>query len=66
MKYSVLIEETVSEEFEVVADSREQAQDIAIDKYKSGEFVLEPGIVTQKKVCILPEDDSKNTEWNEF
>ena len=66
MKYSVLIEETVSKEFEVEADSREQAQKIAIDKYKSSEFVLESGNVIQKKVCVLSEDDSKNAEWIEF
>ena len=66
MKYSILIEETVSETFEVEADSEEQAQKIAIDKFRNSEFVLDPGNVTQKKVCVLPEDDSKNTEWIEF
>lgn len=66
MKYSVLIEETISEKFAVEADSEEQAREIATDKYKKCEFVLEPGNVTQRKMCVVSEDASENVDWTEF
>lgn len=41
--YSILIEETVSQSFEIMADSQEEALRIAEQKYKKAEIVLEPG-----------------------
>ncbi len=49
-KYTITIEETISEDFEVIAESSEQAQAIAIEKYESGEFVLEPGNLIHKQI----------------
>lgn len=41
--YSILIEETVSQSFEIMADSQEEALRIAEQKYNKAEIVLEPG-----------------------
>ncbi len=43
MKYKINIQETVSEEFEIEANSEEEALRKAQELYKRGEIVLEPG-----------------------
>ena len=43
MKYTITIEETIAKDFEVEADSAKEAYETAEQKYKSGEFVLDPG-----------------------
>lgn len=63
--YSIVIEETVSKSFIVMASSKKQALAIAEDKYKTGEFVLDPGEVHQRKMAVIePENDE--LEWNEL
>ena len=37
-KFSVIIEEVISQNFEIEAESEEQAEKIAIAKYKAGEI----------------------------
>lgn len=65
MKYIITIEEMVSEDFEVEAKNAEEAMNIAEEKYKKCEFVLEPGNLTFKQMAIIsPESDA--TEWTEF
>lgn len=64
-KYTVTIEETISEDFEVQANSAEQALGIAARKYKGGEFVLCPGELTYKQICVSS-PESEITEWSEF
>ena len=59
-KFCVVIEETISEEFEIESDSKEDAIKNAIEKYKSGEFVLNPGNLESKKIYI------DNDDWIEF
>ncbi len=64
-KYTVTIEEMVSQGFEVEADSAEEAMRIAEEKYDSGEFVLEPGELVAKQMAITS-PDNEATEWKEF
>ena len=64
-KYTVAIEETVVEEFSILAESEQEAIDIAIKKYKTGEFVLSPGEVQFHKISVV-EPSSKAVEWFEF
>lgn len=65
MKFVICIEEMVSEEFEVEAETPDRALEIAEEKYNSGEFVLEPGNLVSKQMCItFPGDEC--TEWIEF
>lgn len=64
-KYSVVIEETISQEFEVDAESKDDAISKAIEKYQSGEFVLSPGNLESKKILIVDEN-SEFDDWIEF
>jgi len=64
-KYTVTIEETVSEDFEIVAESEQEALEIAKQKYNSGEFVLAPGFVQRKQMAVFLEDEIQ-TEWMDF
>lgn len=64
-KYNVVIEETVSKTFEVIAYDENQAKSIAAEKYKSGEFVLAPGELTAKQIQVSNNDDIL-IEWEEF
>ncbi|MCQ2049875.1 MAG: DpnD/PcfM family protein [Candidatus Saccharibacteria bacterium] len=43
MKYTITIEETVAKDFEIEARGADEAYEIAERKYKSGDFVLDPG-----------------------
>ena len=54
-KYNVTIEETVVGQFEVIASSKEDAINIARDKYRKCEFVNEPGDLVDKKFYIMDE-----------
>ncbi len=64
-KFTIVIEETVSELFEIEADNAMQAMEIAKEKYKKGEFVLSPGEVITKQMAITS-PESEATEWDEF
>ena len=59
------IEEMVSQEFKVLASTADEAIEIAISKYKTGEFVLEPGNPICKQISIS-EPKHEVTEWMEF
>ena len=64
-EYIITIEETVSQEFIVAAESEEEAMEIAEQNYNEGIFVLEPGNLTSKQMmCENPDGDV--TEWVEF
>ncbi len=64
-KFFITIEETISQVFEIDADNPEQAKKLAIKQYNTGEFVLTPGELLDKKIQI---SDNKNslTDWEEF
>jgi len=64
-KFTLVIEETVAQKFEVIADDAEKAMEIALDKYREGEFVLEHSEVHHKQIAVMnPEGEA--TEWIEF
>ena len=65
-KFKIIIEEHVSEEFEVEAENMEEAFNIAEKKYYSGEFVLEPGNVSYKLMSGEIVDRKESIEWIEF
>ena len=64
MKTTVTIEEHISQAFEVEADTLEEAMQIAEDKYRSGEFVVENANVTAR--LMIAENNYEATEWEEF
>ena len=61
--YKIGIEEIVSAVLEVEAEDSEQALEIAKEKYRLGEFVLEPGELQSKNIAVL---EPESTEWKEF
>jgi len=63
--YRVIIEEIMSEEFELDAESEKEAISKAMDAYKSGEFVLEPGNFEYAQLKVIDEND-KCSEWIEI
>ena len=65
MKYTITIEETVAKDFEVEANSADGAYETAEQKYKSGEFVLDPGECQFRQIAITAPSDEA-TEWREF
>ena len=65
MKYTITIEETNAKDFEIEAESAEEAYEIAEQKYKSGEFVLDPG-ERQFKQIVITNPSKEATEWREF
>ncbi len=65
MKFFVNIEETVNGIFEVEANSKDEAFDIAREKYQNCEFVNEPGKLTYVQASVMTSDgEFKN--WKEF
>lgn len=64
-KYTITIEEMVSENFEVEAATADEAMEIAEQKYRDGEFVLEPGNLVCTQMAITnPSEEA--TEWTEI
>ena len=66
MKFLVNIEEVVCETFEVDAESMEEAQRIVIRAYESGEIVLEPGELVEKRIAVFDEATNEWSEHEEF
>lgn len=65
MKYIITIEETVAKDFEVEANSADEAYETAEQKYKDGEFVLDPGECQFRQIAVtVPNGEA--TEWKEF
>lgn len=65
MKYIITIEETIAKDFKVEANSADEAYETAERKYKSGEFVLDPGECQFRQIAITAPSDEA-TEWREF
>lgn len=65
MKYTITIEETATKDFEVEANSADEAYEMAEQKYKSGEFVLDPGECQFKQIAVTKPSE-ETTEWREF
>lgn len=63
-KYKIAIEETVVDEFDIYANSAEDAMRIAEEKYKNGEIILSPGECQCSKMAII-KPDNEATEWTE-
>ena len=63
--YTIAIEETIVEEFEIEANDFGEALDIAAEKYRKGEIVLYPREVQFKQMAVL-KPDCESTEWVEF
>ena len=58
------MEEHSSQAFEVEADTLEEAMQIAEDKYRSGESVLDNPYATSR--LMMSENNYEYSEWSEF
>lgn len=65
MKFTIVIEEMVSDAFEIEAVDAEEAMMIAEEQYNRGEIVLTPGHLVAKQMSIIS-PDNEATEWIEF
>ena len=63
--YKIIIEETISDEFAVTAASEEDAVKTAIERYKSGELVLSPGNLLEKKIAVM-NNQNEAADWITF
>lgn len=64
-KFKIIIEEFVSDEFVVYANSEEEAINKAIKNYYDCKFVLDSGCVTFKQLFIEHKDNKKD-KWIPF
>lgn len=64
--FYIMIEETISECFEVYAANIDEARQMAEDTYNNGEFILSPGNITDKKVYAINKDINLEKGWIEF
>ena len=64
--FKITIEETVSETFDIEAETMEEAMEIAERDYKNGYLVLEPGNLIAKQMMAEDEETDETTEWVEF
>lgn len=64
-KFTIAIEETVVDEFEIVAENEKEALKIAEDKYKNGDIGLCPGELQCKQMAIIP-SSGDIMEWHKF
>ncbi len=65
MKYLIALEEINVKNFELEVNSLEETYEIAERKYKSGDFVLEPGECQFRQMKVIDATDG-NGEWREF
>ncbi len=65
MKYTITIEETCAKDFEIDANSAEEAYELAERKYKAGELMLDPGECQFRQMAIT-KPSNESTEWREF
>ncbi|EHO62862.1 DpnD/PcfM family protein [Dialister succinatiphilus] len=56
MKYTIIIEETVSEELTLEAENEEEALEEARRLYRQGKWVLEPGNLVEVRFQVLEEE----------
>mgnify|MGYP003605663625 FL=1 len=56
MKYTIIIEETVSEEFTLEAANEKEALEEVRRLYRQGKWVLEPGNLVEVRFQVLEEE----------
>ena len=59
MKYTIIIEETVSEEFILETKSRKAALEEARRLYRQGAWVLEPGNLVEVRFQVREEEKAE-------
>lgn len=65
MEYTITIEKAVTKDFKIEASSTDDVYKMAGQKYKSGEFILDPGDCQFKQIVIMKPVCGYD-EWREF
>jgi hypothetical protein len=65
-KFKITIEETVSETFDIEAETMEEAMEIAENEYNNGFLVVENPTLVAKQMMAEDEETNEATEWVEF
>ena len=63
--FQVIIEEQVSKTFFVLANNEKEAADLAMEGYKNQLYVLDPGEVQHRQLCLIDEKN-KQSGWYSF
>jgi hypothetical protein len=64
--FKITIEESISQTFEIEAESMEAAEEKAREKYKAGKLVLEDANLVCTQMMAETMDGSFSTSWNEI
>ena len=64
-EFTIAIEETVVQEFRVMAESAEDAIELTEKQYKNGELILESGEVQFRQMAVVSLCEEA-TEWIEI
>ena len=62
-KFTIVIEETLADRFEVEAETEEEALEIAIEKYENAEFILQPESCYSSEVWPEENPDNRIDIW---
>ena len=65
MKTKVIIEEVISQEFEVEVSSLDNAYDEVRQMYRDGKLVVDDPKLTQANVMI-PDENGEETDWSDW
>lgn len=65
MKTKVIIEEVISQEFEVEVSSLDNAYDEVRQMYRDGKLVVDDPKLTQANVMI-PDENGEETDWSDL
>jgi hypothetical protein len=66
-KYNISIEQPMCKTWEIEAESAEQAEEIAKEKYNSGEFVIGPEDTgTDAQIMTEREDGNDSPDWHDL
>lgn len=64
--FKITIEESISQSFDIKAETIEEAMEIAERDYNDGYLVVDNGDLVAKQMMAEDEEENEVTEWIEF
>lgn len=64
--FKITIEETISQTFDIEAETIEEAMEIAERDYNDGYLIVDNGDLVAKQMMAEDEEADETTEWVEF
>lgn len=62
-KYLIVVEESINSNLEIEAESAEDALEIALERYRNGEFIADEVEIYDVQMIATSEDGEEETEW---